>query len=255
MACSTGGSAKRSIWRANTASPTSRHSPGCATGRGRAWSWRTIPTCSAGSARSSSGPRWTAHPRYSPTVSTSSSPSPTASARSCSARRSTSAVSSLRVFRAILTSNQSRPLHFPPPTLPHVGGRGNCKRSKSFIPAQKRRPIHSTCIGREGGSSGRLKSLSPALDQRVDEVLDAAALDSHVAQQVIVHPIQHPDDFAAAPLHPGPRHHAGNRADKVTLTDGLGSVPIQLPQTPRQGGTGGGKVGHGSISNSVQALE
>src|SRR5690348_6024222 len=251
MACSTGGSAKRSIWRANTASPISLHSPGCATGRGRAWSWRTIPTCSAGSARSSSGPRWSARSRSSLTVSTSSSPSPTASARSCSARRSTSAVSSPRV---LAQTHIACCISLPTP-LPHVGGRGNCKRSKSFIPAQKRRPIHSTCIGREGGSSGRLKSLSPALDQRVDEVLDAAALDSHVAQQVIVHPIQHPDDFAAAPLHPGPRHHAGNRADKVTLTDGLGSVPIQLPQTPRQGGTGGGKVGHGSISNSVQALE
>src|SRR5687767_3172247 len=88
-------------------------------------------------------------------------------------------------------------------------------------------------------------SLSPARDQHVDELLDVGALDTGVAQQAVVYLVQDPDDLAAAPLHPEPRHQPSNDADEIALS-GPERAPIPLPQTPRQGGPGGGEVGHGN---------
>src|SRR5688572_31896181 len=116
----------------------------------------------------------------------------------------------------------------------------------------KRRPIHLHASAGKGAVQADLGSLPPARDERVDDLFDFAALDAGVLQQAVVHLVQDPDDLAAAPLQPEPRHQPGNDAN-WTAPSGAERAPILLPQTPRDSGPGGGEVGHGMpSSNQIQ---
>src|SRR5687768_2915265 len=139
------------------------------------------------------------------------------------------------------------PLPNPPP----------CRGRRLMMPLRrirtKRRPIHLHASAGKGALQADFSCLPPARDERVDDLVDVAALDAGVLQQAVVHLVQGPDDLAAAPLHPEPRHQPSNHADEIAPS-GAECAPILLPQTPRDGGPGGGEVGHGMLSSNQTQL-